>query len=197
MHMCEIERSLENTDADGSLRYLEVPADPSPGEHSWVTRCRRRYLERHRIPGSRRSVRLPRRHPFGDDMNLFVGDTWINLRSTAVRHVLAQVERHPELRRYFEWCGSPDEAYLPTLLLNDADELVLLPHRRRYIEWEPGSPHPRVLDVSSFDVIVDSGDYFVRKVDPTISADLLDRLDAKAAAAFWNPSDRGFAQRLD
>ena len=172
------ERFLGRSDADGLLRHFEVARTPRPGETAWQQRCRRRYLDRLRVPGSRRSVPWIRHPPFDDDYRLHIGDTWVNLRRPAVEHLVEQFERRRDLRRYLNRCSNPDEALIPTLLLNSQTHLRITDERRRYIRWVEGRPHPETLDRSDFDAICRSGDFFARKVDTAVSADLMDELDA-------------------
>jgi Core-2/I-Branching enzyme len=180
-HVRTIEADLATTSADAMLRHFRVDPEPGPDEHPWQVRCRQRYLHRIRIPGNRRSVPFPRRRVFGHGTDLYIGDMWVNLNARAVRHVLDQELRRPDLRRYFSHCSVPDEAYVPTLLLNDAPGLRVSAERHRYISWTPGHAHPRTLDVSDLEAIrASSADFFVRKVDPTTSAGLMAGLDAGA-----------------
>jgi hypothetical protein len=171
------EEHLGTVEADALLRHFQVPHDPADDVIPWQARCRQRYLHRLRIPGDRRSVPFPRRSPFGGRMALFIGDMWANLSRPAVEHLLEQYRTQNQVRRYLNWCSVPDEALLPTLLLNGAEHLRILPERRRFIRWEPGQPHPEVLTSDDAEAIVASGDYFARKVDATKSRELMDWLD--------------------
>lgn len=176
------ERELLASDADAFVRHLEVTAAPPADEIPWQAACRRRYLRRRRLPGSRRSVPFPRRHPFGEERRLYIGDTWVNLSTPAVHHVLEQFDRLGQVRRYFDSCSNPDEALLPTLLLNDADDLRIVNDRKRFIRWSPGAAHPEVLTEDDAPQLLASGAYFGRKVELPSSRALLDRLDAAAVS---------------
>ncbi|CAN5165804.1 hypothetical protein BH24ACT12_BH24ACT12_28880 [soil metagenome] len=164
-HLRRTEADLARQDADALLRWFPVLVDAGSDEHVWQARCRRRYLHRLRIPGDRRSVPFPRRHPFGHGADLYVGDTWPNLGATAVHHVLEQRIRLRRVESYLSRCSNPDEALLPTLLLNDAGHLRILAERRRYIRWVEGRPNPELLTVADVAKATTSGDYFARKVD--------------------------------
>jgi hypothetical protein len=114
---------------------------------------------------------------------LYVGDMWVNLRAPAVHHVLDQQERHRSVMRYLSRCSVPDEALLPTLLLNDADHLRISTERRRYIRWVEGSRNPELLTPDDVAALSDRGDYFARKVDSVQTPRALDLLDDAAASA--------------
>lgn len=172
------ERFLADSNADALLRYFEVSPTPQVGETAWQSRCRERYLRRIRVPFSRRSVPGVRRQLFGEAYPLYIGDTWVNLRRPAIDHLVDQFGRHADVRSYLSRCSNPDEALIPTLLLNGQTSLRVISERRRYIRWVEGRPHPETLDSSYLDAIRDSGDFFARKVDSVVSATLLDHLDA-------------------
>lgn len=179
-HMRRTEQELTRQEADAMLRWFPVPADPSQDIHPWQTRCRTRYLRRLRIPGSHRSVPFPRRHPFGGDTELYIGDMWVNLGASAVRHVLEQRARLPRVWSHLARCSVPDEALLPTLLLNDADHLLIVDEGRRYIRWVEGRPNPELLKADDVSHMERTGAFFARKVDSELTPDVLDLLDARA-----------------
>jgi hypothetical protein len=176
-HLRRTEADLARVQADALLRWFPVPADPSDDVLPWQARCRRRYLHRMRIPGDHRSVPFPRRSPFRNGTDLYIG---ANLRAQAVHHVLEQRQRLARVESYLSRCSVPDEALLPTLLLNDADHLRILPERRRYIRWVEGRPNPELLTVEDVAAMEGAGDYFARKVDSDGTPEVLDLLDAKA-----------------
>lgn len=179
-HLRRTEQELASQDADAMLRWFPVPDDPSQDVHSWQARCRTRYLRRLRIPGSRRSVPFPRRHPFEGETRLYVGDMWVNLGAAAVRHALDQRRRLPRVWSHLSRCSVPDEALLPTLLLNNASHLRVVGEGRRYIRWVEGRPNPELLATDDVPRMEQAGDFFARKVDSELTPDVLDLLDARA-----------------
>jgi hypothetical protein len=174
--MPDIERELRTSDQDAYLRWFPI-GDPADDVVPWQALTRRRYLHSRRLPGSHRHIPLPRRHPFRDGLGLYVGDMWPNLSAAALDHVLAQRSRLPRVERYLATCQAPDEAFLPTLLLNDRGALQVANDRKRFIRWEQGAAHPRTLAAADLPAIETSSDFFARKVDLTASAELLDGLD--------------------
>jgi len=181
-HMRAIEADLSSSDADAMLRFFKVAAHPDPGEHPWQTRCRRRYLHRLRLPGSRRSIPFPRKSPFTDGLDLFVSDTWVNLRRPAAERIVSNRASLRHVESYLSRCANPDEALLATLLLNGAGDLRVVNNRRRFIKWTEGQPHPALLDAADVPAILDSDAYFARKVDSRLTSDVLELLDRAATA---------------
>lgn len=180
-HMRQIEHELATTDRDAFIRHFRADGDPADDEHHWQETTRRRYLRRRRLPGTHRSVPLFRRHPFRGATNLYVGDLWVNLGHRAVERVVQQHRARQDLVDYLATCSVPDEAVLPTLLLNDADDLVVEADDRRFIRWTAGSPHPDTLAQADLPSITTSSDFFARKFDAAQDVAVMDRLDGHAS----------------
>jgi hypothetical protein len=187
--MTDIENDLAGSTKDAYLRYFRVDAQAGNDVHPWQQLTRRRYLHKIRLPGTHRSVPFPRRHPFNGhpanakNLSLFVGDQWVNLGSAAVHHVLDQQQRLPQVERYFGRCSIPDEGFLPTLLLNNAEHLQVEDDRRRYIPWTKGQRHPPLLSIDDVDKAAAGTDLFARKVDSERTPDVLDRFDRLAGGS--------------
>lgn len=181
MPMEALEKKLYDSDADAMLRHFVVDARPDNDVHPWQAVCRRRYLRSVRLPGTRRSLPFPRRHPFTGDTRLFVGDMWANLGYRAVQHLVNQRERLSQVESYLGWCSVPDEALLPTLLLNDSRDLKIRDARHRFIKWGEGGPHPAMLTPADVPAIMASDAFFARKVDSRLSPGVLQALDEAAA----------------
>ena len=182
-NMREIEEELLACPHDAFVRWFPVPVSGADDVHPWQARTRERYYRRLRLPFSARHVPFPRRPPLDQDTGLYVGDQWYNLGAAAVEHVLERRQLRQRLESYLRWCSTPDEALLPTLLLNGAGHLDIVNDRRRFIDWGGPHKHPRVLDETDSEAILHSTDFFARKVDLETSGALLDRLDAAARAS--------------
>ncbi len=178
----DVERELAASTRDGHVRSFPVDADPSGDVHPWQAVTRRRYLTRVRLPHTHRSVPAPRRWP-DPGTRLFVGDMWVDLGAAAVHHVLEQRPRLAAVERYLLRCKIPDEALLPTLLLNDAGHLDLSGERRRYLRWTEGDWHPAQLDDRDLEPALASDAFFARKLDSVRNAALLDAMDARGVAS--------------
>lgn len=174
------EDELAETEADAYVRWFPLPTDPGDDSHPWQARCRTRYLRRIRIPGSHISVPWHRSGPFHDGLRLYIGDAWVNLSARAVDHVLEQRARMAQVERYLSWCSVPDEALLPTLLLNDAHQLKIVGDHKRYIHWVEGRSSPELIGQGNLQALSARGDFFARKFDSQLTPGVLDRLDELA-----------------
>ena len=177
MHPTRMVDLLMESRRDAYVRWFRSDLPPSEDVHPWQARTRSRYMRRLRLPGTHRSMPFPRRHPFRGGTGLYVGDLWVNLNRNSMEHVLRQLEQRPELVRYFSRCSVPDEALLPTLLLNGSETLDVEADHRRYIRWRQGSPHPETVTEADVPQILASGAFFARKMDPSLSGAAMDALD--------------------
>lgn len=172
------EDELHRTSHDAFLRHVRL--DVANPQTPWGRRARRRYLGHTRLPGTARALPLPRvRHPFRGPVQLWGGGLWVNLSREATSRVVQSPVRDP-VERFLGWSPIPDEAFLHTLLLNNADGLSLAPDNRRWIRWQSPSPHPMTVRAADVAEITSSGAFFTRKVDPRAHGDALDLLDASA-----------------
>ncbi|WP_346287095.1 beta-1,6-N-acetylglucosaminyltransferase [Zoogloea sp.] len=148
--------------AEGEARFLSL-------SHPWLTR----WLT-----------------PFSGDFRCYFGSQWFSANRHAAERLLRFHRERPALaahylrqERFRSIC--PDESYLQTILLNDRG-LRIGADNLRYMDWEPGSPHPRVLTAAHLPAMLASGAHFGRKFDTGSGAvlDLLDRhLDARGHSA--------------
>ena len=183
--MSAIEHELAATSADAFVRHFVVAPHQEDDEHPWQTRTRQRYLHRARLPLSHLGIPFPRSHRFGREIDLFVGDMWVNLNVTALEHLLEQRARLASVERYLSRCPVPDEALVPTLLLNQADHLRVVNDRRRYIRWVEGERHPASLTLDDVPKAVASSAFFARKADSSSGPQVLDAFDASLGSTQW------------
>lgn len=174
--MTDIEDELAVSPYDAYERHSRIDRSPSAVEDPWLALTRTRYLHKRRIPGSHHHLPCPRVPPFGHGTDLYIGNMWTNLNAAAVEHVLTQRARSARVERYLARCQVPDEALLPTLLMNGRGGLRVANDRKRFIRWRPSESHPETLTAADAELIRTSGDFFARKV--SAESPLLDDLDA-------------------
>ena len=174
--------------ADDLVRRLDglqgpgVGLNPDPGAHSWRYRIfqpRSRSGFWYLIDRSFRKVRYrgQQNRRLLEGLVWSVGCAYWCFGRESVEWMLDLADSRPEIERYFRHTFAPDETFFHTLLASSpwAGEPYPDPH---YIDWPQGGVHPRTLDVGDLPKLVESGAWFARKVDPWISSELLDRLEA-------------------
>jgi hypothetical protein len=125
--------------------------------------------------GSFRVGRYRGRLPAG--LACYGGSAWFTLSRRAVQHVLATAASRPDIMEWGRTSLAIDEVFFQSILVS-AGRFEFVNHNGRFIDFDgDGFGHPRVLGEDDFAPILDSGAYFVRKVDRRASAGLLDLLD--------------------
>lgn len=149
-----------------SYRYRIFQPRTRSGPLHFLDRAYRKL--RYRGQGNRR---LP------DGLVWSVGCSFWCFGREPVEWMLELADSRPEIERFFRHTFAPDETFFHTLLASSpwAGTPYPDPH---YIDWSQGGDHPRTLDEGDLPKMLDSGAWFARKVDSSISASLLDRLES-------------------
>ncbi len=174
----DIEVELWDSKADGFLRWKFVPRIASRRFTEWQRGASHRYYW-HTLPGTQRTVPVPRVRTYLDGIQVHAGSVWMNLSRRSVEVILEDPAMLSRLRHRFRSMPAPSEAFFPTLLLNSSTDLRLVCRDRRFYRSEnPGRPdHPDLLTLDDFEAIRESDAFFARKIDPLASRELVDRLD--------------------
>src|SRR4029077_3062334 len=88
------------------------------------------------------------------------------------------ITKHPSFTRYFKYVFIPDESFFQSILSNSPFQAKILSNNLRYADWDnPNPKYPKTLDMSDFEKLKSSPFLFARKLDPSHSRELLNRLD--------------------
>lgn len=137
------------------------------------------WMHVHLVYGPRLGLRRLRRPPpFGPSLKCYAGTQWTTLSRACAEHVLEQVRGDSPLIRWFRRTVCPDEAVIPTLLVN-AGRFRLCDDDLRYADFTGSkkSGSPRVLTLDDLPAITGGTHYFARKFDAGRDEAVLDRLD--------------------
>lgn len=117
--------------------------------------------------------------PFGPGDNglaLHWGPQWFTCTQRVAEAIVGSRRTHPRLSRWMRRSHIPDEAFIHTLIMNNADFSVI-PSNRRFIRWrDAGARSPETLTLADLDAMLASDAHFARKFnadDPVL--DQLDR----------------------
>lgn len=113
------------------------------------------------------------------DMEAYGGSQWWMLDRNCINYILEQIDRNPEIIRFFQTTFCPDELFFQTLVMNSPLRDHIVPYLR-YIDWDgsPDGKSPKVLLHSDYDKIKASGALFCRKADPEKSIELINHIAA-------------------
>lgn len=108
--------------------------------------------------------------------------------------LVSEMDRRPELVRFFRRTQAPDELLIPTLAMSSPFAERVESANLWYANWSAGGAHPKTLTTDDFESIADhaknGGDMcgpspvklFARKFDQLTSGALLDRIDRELLA---------------
>lgn len=116
-------------------------------------------------------------------VSFYGGSQWFSITNSFAQYILSHKKQIKKMYRFTSCC---DEIFVQTLLCNSSfnenrylKDFVTdnLEQCQRYIDWERGKPY--TFDISDYDLLIDSGYCFCRKVgDDTDSRKLLiDKLE--------------------
>ena len=144
---------------------LEYPSNPVP--------VARRLLIAHRLC----EWLLPPERPLPKNLALHGGGNWWNLTREAVEGVLEYLRTNPSFLPLFRFSRSADEVVFQTILMNSGP-WPIENNDLRSVFWDGrNNEFPAFVTDADFEAIAASGALFVRKIHPTRSSDLLDRID--------------------
>lgn len=138
-----------------------------------------------------RHLRVPLRRSLPSGLVGHFGQMQCCLSVEMARWVLGEVQRRPELPRFFRHTQAPDELLIPTLAMSSPLAGQVCADSLWYSDWRAGGPHPKTLSHDDFEELgqharqggVRGGDSpvkcFARKLDASNSKSLLDRIDSE------------------
>jgi len=104
---------------------------------------------------------------------------WMSLSMDAAKHILAYLNAHREVVRFFKHTWAPDEIIFQTILYNSGFRDKMVNDNLRYIRWEEGKASPETFTAQDKDALLNSGALFARKFDMNKNPEILDYLDKK------------------
>ena len=117
--------------------------------------------------------------PFSPDFRLYGGNYWHTIRRECAEAVLDFVDENPNVVDHFRNVVLPDEAFIPTVLLN-AKTFQISSSDLRYFDFSNSHlGHSKILGPADLEPVFASQCYFGRKFDAAAHPTILDILDAK------------------
>ncbi len=142
---------------------------PSGSNRRWEAEISRRLDKLILLSGIRRSMYYRFRW----------GSQWMDLRSETVQKILEFVRTDPNFLKRFRFTFCPDEVFFQTAVENCGATALRLAPPSRFIDWDTGPEHPRVLRRGDLRRLQDSPMLFARKCDRSVDSDLIEHLYAR------------------
>jgi len=109
-------------------------------------------------------------------LKYFGGSEWFNISRETAQYVLDFTDNNPKFLNQFAHTLIADEIYFQTVIMNSPFASKVVNDDKRYIDWASGPERPRILRMEDLDKIKASGDFFARKTDEKVDADIIKEL---------------------
>ena len=184
-----------DTECDAFIHAVSI--DPSAAASPFQQRAVWRYFRPHlelptwlqRYMPFAENRALPRwwpsrKHPFSNVFRCYAGSQFFSGNARCARRILSFHSSASDLKDFFvRWkVPSPEEAYFQCIVVNDTS-LTVSSDNRRYIDWSPGTGHPKTLTKADLPALVRSNAHFARKFDPALDDEIYVRLDETLSSA--------------
>lgn len=109
---------------------------------------------------------------------IYHGAVWCDLPRDAAEYLIHTFDNNLIYKKIFSTSFCPDETWMQTLLENSSFKNRINNNFHRYINWNVKyNAYPAILDESDLDKIKNGDAQFMRKIDLSISKELLKKLD--------------------
>lgn len=112
------------------------------------------------------------------NIRFYAGANWMNLTNNCVNQIIAFIKNNDSFLRRFKFTRCADEIFFQTIIHNYVRNVEIVNDCLRYVEWETGSDHPRILRLEDYDKIKNTHCLFARKFDYTVDNAIIDKLYA-------------------
>ena len=135
--------------------------------------------------------------PFTQNEPCWFGSVWISLSRRAAEFVVTSARERPDYVEYYRRTVHPDESATATLVYN-APELRIEPHDIHHVRWTHSQKgHPDVFVAADLPELLAAPEheFFARKFDVAVDAEILDELDrmlARARASSYGASSDAY-----
>lgn len=117
------------------------------------------------------------RKSLGEFSSIYKGMVWISMPMNAGRYAFHYVQEHPEFMTDLEHTLIPEEFFFQTIFMNSEYRNKVVFDNLRYTDWTSRNGGiPAYLDDSDYSKIISSGAYFARKMNSSISKELVSKL---------------------
>lgn len=105
--------------------------------------------------------------------NLYGGSQWFTITGELATYIIEFLNNKPSYLNLYEHTGCADEIFFQTLIMNSPFKDKVVNDNLRFIKWEERQSSPKVLTIDDKTDILDSGKFFMRKVDSLLSKELI------------------------
>lgn len=117
------------------------------------------------------------RSKLGSFEKVYKGMVWCSFPIKTGRYIIEYNESHGEFIRQLMHTLVPEEFFFQTIVMNSPFQVDVIFRNLRYTDWSgKNGSRPSFLDETDYAAIMQSGDFFARKIDLQISNKLLNEI---------------------
>ena len=121
---------------------------------------------------------LRQKDGIGEFKKIYKGVIWSSMPREALQYTLDYYLSNKSFKKDLKHCIIPEEFLFQTILMNSKFKENIINDDRRYTDWSNrNGSKPAYLDMSDYKKIISTKDVWIRKVDSTISKELLNKID--------------------
>lgn len=118
-----------------------------------------------------------RKFPLNINLYGSSNSSWWILSTDAAEYLVNFIENNSKLNRFMQFTWGSDEFLIATVLMNSPFKDKIVNNNLRYIDWSEGGPHPKILSVHDLQPLLETDNFFARKFDIKVDAEILDLID--------------------
>lgn len=104
---------------------------------------------------------------------------WFTISKKHIAYIVATFQNQPQLVRFFKLTWAPDEFVFQTILFNSIYKEDIVNDNMRFIDWSEGNKNPKTFTAKDVNILLASNQFFARKFDVNVDAEILDLIDQK------------------
>lgn len=109
---------------------------------------------------------------------IFGGSAWFSLSRSGVEYLIDYTRTNPQFYKRLKYTFASDEIYINTVLLNSSYKEKIIHNDLRFVSWQfKNGSIPAILDKEDLFCILSTKNFFARKIDFSISSELLEHLN--------------------
>ena len=107
---------------------------------------------------------------------------WFTISLKHAQYVIDYLEKHPHIKRFFQFTWGSDEFVFQTVLYNSPYKNEMVNDNLRYIDWSEKKASPKTFTILDAETLIQSGKLFARKFNKEIDEEICNYIDTHISA---------------
>lgn len=119
---------------------------------------------------------LNMKRKYFSDLKPYGGSQWWTITRECAEFIIDYVNKNTSFCDYYKNTLLPEEGFFQTIVLNSYFKDRVLNNNLRYIDWNSGPQHPRILNLNDYDKLIYSDRLFARKFDTNVDERIIKKI---------------------